>query len=567
MRYTHLFPLSLCVFILFSCTESLILPPSEEFSTQNGAAFTLTATTRNPDTRLSFDDDCLGMTWQPGDKLFLVDITGKKSTVTLTTDITSPSKRATFSSGSISVLTGDYVVLYGTSQIEQSYCRYQMKDLKSLEPEIKLYGSLSVVDGQTSANIALSHVYARLSLKFRNVPDGLRNMNCGMAACTIGLPFYESGSISTDGWTPDKYVPTQSFSWNDGADSYVLIPPEDYSNTKVYFYVCGEDANGSLIAYEFLKDGINIQSGINYNVTIDFSRATTQTIIKRDENLLYPLSKPEDFRAAAFWTGGGSFYVANDVDFSGHYCFPIRGSLIGKGHVLKNAVIDLSKCSEVGIVSNGNTGQLVIKAASITGLSSVGGLVGRGYAIECGFEGEVKGKEKVGGIVGDLNNITEIYSCYSVGKVSGSKYVGGILGYFTSKDSYLDYELVCDSYFIGTVTGDSYVGGISGYNGYPSCCYSYGTVSSGYGIEGYGFLGVNNCLTSMSIMGPHSATNDNCNCGPNKTFFSKLSVINVYEAFSTQVWSNIDAGCPLLRWQAEAFGGEISAPDFGNQDW
>ena len=558
MKYSWLFLIPLCA-VLFSCNkESITVLPADE-AVQEGPAFTLTATLGNPDTRLSFDDDGLGTTWQPGDKLYLVDLAGKNSTVTLSTRITSPAKSATFTSES-SVLSGDYVVLFGTEEIRQYNVPYWMTDLATLGTRLKFYGSLSVSDGQTSASISLSHVYAKLSFKFRNVPAGLTNMKCGMAACSIGLPILEYGSISTDGWTPDLYVPTASFSWNNGADSYVLIPPEDYSNTRVFFYLCGDDASGNHKTYEILKNGINLQAGINYNITLDFSTATSQSTISKVDGI-YSLSNPEDFRAAAYWDLEQDYSVANDVDFSDQVFFPIRTSgnytLDGNNHVLSGIIIDLAKCNNVGVVSVGCVKNLVVKTSSVLGDVYVGGIVGYGYATQCGYEGNVTGVSQVGGVSGSCWDYSD--KCYAIGTISGSSYVGGVAGEGN----------LANSYFIGTVSGDRSVGGIAGSGNQISNCYSYGTVSSGNGIAGQVRNGntVQNCLTSLSILSPKGGYNCEVNCGPDKTFLSQLSVINYEEAFSTQVWSNIDAGCPLLRWQADVFGGEIPAPGFGNVDW
>ena len=578
MKYSWLFLILVCA-IFFSCNKEYITSQPADEIVQEGPIFTLTATMGNPDTRLSFDDDGLGTTWQPGDELYLVDLTGKNSTVTLTTDISSPSKKAAFKSGS-SVLSGDYVVLYGTKTINQSGVSNTINNLTALNSQLRLYGSLSVMDGQTSANISLSHALAKLTIKFRNIPSGLTNMCCGMAACTKGTPIFRGSKISTEGWVSGSYVPTVSFSWNKGEDSYVLIPPEDYSDTKVYFYVYGDDSNGNHITYEFLKNGINIQAGFNYNITIDFSNATSQSSISciynssRSQNE-YQLSTPQDYRAAAYWNQRKFYSVSNDVSFSDNVFFPILAkALYGNGHVLTDVKIDLNKCNYVGIVSgydnvvgttvNGYVEGLILRESSITGKTYVGGIVGSGYTYQCGFEGVVTGDSQVGGLIGKwAGSLTNL--CYVVGDVSGVSFVGGIVGSaYVSSDTNTH---IMNSYFLGNVSGDTSVGGISGNAGSPYCCYTYGTVSTGYGIVGQGSCDVSKNLTSQNSMYYYSGTNDNCHCGPDKTFLSKLSVINGDEAFSTQVWSNIDAGCPLLQWQASAFGGDISAPGFGNVDW
>ena len=545
--------------LLSGCNKGITISEEPGTGYGNGAAFTLTATAEGtPDTKLGFDSDGLGMTWQPGDKLYLVDIAGVNKTVTLTTNITTPSKTASFSS-SESVLTGNYLVLYGQNTLSLTY-NYSMTDLSKLQSRIRLYGSLSVADGQTSGSISLSHVFARLSFKFRNIPSGLTNMSFGMAATSVGLPIASSGKITKDGlaFTSDYRV-SQSFSWNNGADSYVLIPPMNLSSQKVIFFLYGTNANGDHVTYEIHKNGINLRVGVNYNIILDFSSSAAPSVLTLTGSY-YGLSSPKDFRAAAVWEDR-YYVVLNDVDFTDEVYLPIStGGLHGNNHILKNVTVDFEECSSVGIVSSGYASELVVKNASINGKSNVGGVVGSGRASKCGYEGTVMGKSYVGGIVGVFSSGSDIQECYAVANVSGSSYVGGIAGKDNSSSK------IMNSYFIGSVTGFNYVAGICGY-GVVNCCYSYCTsVSSGNGISSTNGYSESN-LTSLSKQFPSGSLADNCNCGPDKTFLSKLNAINKDEAFSTQVWQNIDAGCPLLQWQAKAFGGDISAPGFGDENW
>ena len=73
-------------------------------------------------------------------------------------------------------------------------------------------------------------------------------------------------------------------------------------------------------------------------------------------------------------------------------------------------------------------------------------------------------------------------------------------------------------------------------------------------------------LTSSPYMA-EGVSSDNCNCGPDKTFLSRILVINGNEAYSTQVWEGIDAQCPLLKWQSDALDVKLEIPGFGNEDW
>lgn len=120
---------------LGGCQKQEFEPETE--SVGSDVTFTLTATYGGPETKLTFDEDGLGTTWQPGDKLYLVDVAGKNKTVTLTTSITAPSKKASFKS-TISVLSGEYVVLYG-SDTDKVKTSWKMFNAKSLNDHIILY--------------------------------------------------------------------------------------------------------------------------------------------------------------------------------------------------------------------------------------------------------------------------------------------------------------------------------------------------------------------------------------------------------------------------------------------
>lgn len=642
--------------ILLGCGKELD-QEGMTFNAQEQAKFTLMATSGSANTKVTFDDDGLNMTWQPGDVLYMIDVTGNNSTVTLTTDIEKPSKTANFTTDK-SVLSGEYIVVYGQNDLNVSKVT-SMKSTSNLSNEIRLYGALSVSDGQTAASISLKQLYAMLTFKFKNLPIDLTNMRLGMAATEGGTPDLGSGKITQNGLTlSSSYSQNINFYWNDGEDSKVLIAPADFSNNKIYFFIYGTNTSGQHVTYEFLKDGKKLAAGRNYNLTFDFSKATkVSTLVKSSvKSNAYVLSKPEDFRAAAYW-GGMSYSVEADVDFSGEVYFPISGRLYGNKHSLSNITVNLAKCAAVGVVSDGSAENIIVKNSSFIGNYRVGsiiGLIGFNDIISgcCGDCVSVQGNSAVGGLFGAAynNSASSITSCSLLGtstvnstgssvggiigdsrdwaiskclvkgtiKVKGTDYVGGIVGYSNGKDiNSCGFEgnvegennvggisglskSVSLSYVHGDVTGKSYVGGISGKssctNSYhignttgSSCigginggsssssysdsyyCYSYGTVSSGYGIcqdlnSSYYKKNLTSC-NALSQSATSSSYQDYCNCGPGKTFLSKLSVINGDEAYSTQVWKDIDAGCPLLQWQADGFGGNIDIPGFDNEDW
>ena len=117
--------------------------------------------------------------------------------------------------------------------------------------------------------------------------------------------------------------------------------------------------------------------------------------------------------------------------------------------------------------------------SSVSGTQCVGGIVGcvgSANIIQCGYEGDVIGGEYVGGILGRTTAARDrrATKCYVKGKISGKDIVGGICGSSSAISSYV----------IGNVISDSNCncGGISGIGHESEYCYSYGYVSSGFGI-------------------------------------------------------------------------------------
>ena len=150
--YTKTLICSYLIACLCGCIKQEVNLDADNFVSE--VPFTLTASYGDPSTKLAFDEDGLGTTWQPGDKLYLVDVAGKNKIVTLNSSIKEPSKKASFKSES-SVLSGDYVVLYGATSTSLYTSLEMTNDIKELKNRLVLYGALKVTDGQTSANISL----------------------------------------------------------------------------------------------------------------------------------------------------------------------------------------------------------------------------------------------------------------------------------------------------------------------------------------------------------------------------------------------------------------------------
>jgi len=674
MKQNQFFTFLICTAMacgLMGCTKEV----EEEVNTaEEEVKFTLTASYGPEDSKVAFNEDGLTMTWQPGDCLYLIDVAGVNSTVTMTTAITEPSKTASFTSKT-SVLSGEYVVLYGqnTLYVDKSVA---MTSIANLNDQIRLYGALTVEDGQTSAEITLSQLFAMLTFKFKNLPGGLTDMMLGVAASETGTPTFGYGRISQAGLsTQSSYVHRVKFSWNNGAEGKSFIAPIDFTGKTLYFFIYGTDADGKHVTYEFVKSGKNLCAGMNYNMTFDFNQATSVcTLGKSTVNSgAYVLTTPEHFRAASYWDNSNcSYSVEADVDFLGKVYFPIMAyALYGNNHTLSNISVDMEPLDYVGVLSQGWARNITVKNSAfkgrdnvgsvagycssgisdcngdnitIQGKTSVGGLLGYCYSISscsvtgissitgigryvggisgcadysvssCILKGEIsisgsdyytggiagccykisnclakgditiKGYTYTGGIVGNISNgNSSAYECGVEGTVTGAQYTGGLTGAGRVESSYMFGDVTgtefvgglsgisncTNAYHIGNTTGTENVGGVSGAPNSSSIsnCYSYGTTSSGCGISRVlhsSYYRIN--LTSSPYL-DSAVSNDNCNCGPEKTFLSKLSVINGDEAFSTQVWKNIDAQCPLLQWQADLLNGNIEIPGFGEEDW
>jgi hypothetical protein len=203
------------------------------------------------------------------------------------------------------------------------------------------------------------------------------------------------------------------------------------------------------------------------------------------------------------------------------------GSFNGQGHMICDLFIDRPAESNVGIFGVVDGGGVIANVGlmdvTVTGLSSVGGLVGHnsGNVSNCYCIGRVTGGWSVGGLVGhNSGNISNSYctaivtdgwsvgslvgwnrgtksNSYCTGLVTGGWSVGGLVGHNSGN--------VSDSYCIGRVTGGWSVGGLVGHNsGNVSDSYCTGIVTGGWSVGG--LVGQNegtasNCSSSGRVTG------------------------------------------------------------------
>lgn len=143
-----------------------------------------------------------------------------------------------------------------------------------------------------------------------------------------------------------------------------------------------------------------------------------------------------------------------------------RGTFDGNNHKIKGLYINRSSSDNVGLF----------------------GYVQYGNIKNVEIEGNIKGNNYVGGLVGEVyyendKVVTSMYNCTFQGKISGNNYVGGIIGYGKAENIKIRY-----SYCSAEINGNSNIGGISGYlEGLHS-----------YSLE---YVIVERCFASVSIKG------------------------------------------------------------------
>ncbi|MCX8065006.1 MAG: PASTA domain-containing protein [Candidatus Hydrogenedentes bacterium] len=154
----------------------------------------------------------------------------------------------------------------------------------------------------------------------------------------------------------------------------------------------------------------------------------------------------------------GDYVLVNDIDATETSSWPggfepignsinrFVGTFDGSGYVIKNLYIDRTDTDYVGLFGFVQSGV------------GLGGIIKNLRLENC----IVKGREIVGGLVGDLYYGAQVEECVFTGEVHGSRYVGGLVGVcaFNSiiRKSYTVGSVICENYEPSV----SYVGGLVG---------------------------------------------------------------------------------------------------------
>ncbi|MBV1756301.1 MAG: S-layer homology domain-containing protein [Dethiosulfatibacter sp.] len=318
-----------------------------------------------------------------------------------------------------------------------------------------------------------------------------------------------------------------------------------------------------------------------------------------------------------------SFVLMNDIDVNitpfntgsgwdpiGTVDSPFTGSFDGNDYSISNLFIERTSTAGVGLFGYTNSAEMtnvVIDNANVIGfkhigilagsvtdsivsssyvsgavsgtdtLDEVGGLIGTAFTTtisDCKSSVTVLGHKRVGGLVGILNQNSEILSCQSEGAVSATDWIGGLVGlnYGRISSSFsasnvtgnnyigglVGYNYwggineIIDSYARGSVTGNQYVGGLAGYNFYSTITNSYATGLVDGNIDTGGLVGLSDSgtITSSYYDSLTSSQADTGKGHPITTNEMKIQDTFIDWSFPN-IWtlSSDNDGYPALFWQ------------------
>lgn len=220
MRYFNFLALSvsLCALgTMSSCSDDFIV---ESENLELNSDFTLIASTKS-DTRAQLGQDNLTLTWEVGDKLFLLSKTSNEYMTLTAQELLEDGTSAKFKSDNGGVPAGDYWVLFNidpTNPTINTTCFYDIDKVNDPSKKlIKLRGEVSIKNGESSKSLSLSHVYAKLSLELE-APDEWWG---------TWRPMWVDGHTDANGmWIDGYYDETNVVLWpNDRPIFFGMISP------------------------------------------------------------------------------------------------------------------------------------------------------------------------------------------------------------------------------------------------------------------------------------------------------------------------------------------------------
>ncbi|MDF2815767.1 MAG: hypothetical protein K0Q81_1967, partial [Paenibacillus sp.] len=252
-----------------------------------------------------------------------------------------------------------------------------------------------------------------------------------------------------------------------------------------------------IVPFQVLADSDNSMTGSGTEadpyiiMTLDHLNAVRDNLSSH-----YKLGADINASETASWNNGDGFIP---IGGNGNDSSQFTGDFDGQRHVISNLTINRPSTDLIGLFGIVGTGGVVrnvgLVKGSIRGNSHVGGLAGRNYGTvdQSYVTGAVSSTNGVvGGLVGYNGNGSTVTDSYASSTVSGLTYVGGLVG--------RNDNTVSTSYATGTVSGTIIVGGLVGDNegGEVIQSYATGAVSGSDGNVG-GLVGYNlSSLVSQS---------------------------------------------------------------------
>lgn len=518
-----------CLCICFvSCNDEALVETSQPEAT--GQSFRLIAKQQSP-SRLALGEDGMTLYWEAGDKLHLVDKNDPSKHYELLVDLEGDEQatEASFNSQG-SVPAGEYHVVnkYNDKLV---YGHIPLKSIEAINEneDLVVYGDLKVNSGDTSAEVSLKHLYAKLRVILQNAPEKdseSSSLQIGMyASGKTGFPILKQMTKvglknAIDEFNPqlteyDKYhnlrltgnfIINKDENQGNVMEYTALVLPANVSDGKLFFYVLDGYSWEEPICYEIEKNGVNFEAGKRYVVNLDLSDVggAIKTELKRHEAILpgtnhefsyLQLSTVEECRHAAYLQAyaSGQYILMDDIDFSNDVFLPFYAeTLLGNNKTISNISLDWSNDDNVGLLRFENVinktyspsasiYNLNLENVILKGHSYVGGFGGINInADHCHIVGTSSinaSEDYVGGIVGmnSFNDGDYIFhgeltniSISDKTTISGNNYVGGIIGEYNMMSS-LRSSLISMESCISSATvnaSGNYVGGIVGRIGY-----------------------------------------------------------------------------------------------------
>jgi filamentous haemagglutinin family N-terminal domain len=456
-----------------------------------------------------------------------VEVSGKKTLVYKGHTDTTAAKGKT---GNLLLDPGEYIISTGATADNVKNVTELINELGfnnvNLFTDGTGTGNITVdapVSWNTANNLALTannNIYINAAI---TAPDGSLGLWADSSNLGNGIT---SGIITASAAVSVKTFTLSNGTWRQIASVLPAFSATDFRSARGATFIRAIAGDGSTASPYQISDVYGLQGVGGYNMV--------------GKNCI--LVNDLDVSSATAWNSGKGFNPIGFDPTSGYPAF--SGTFDGLGHTITGLTINRSGDGYIGLFgySTGTIRNVGLVGGSITGSSTVGGLVGwnagsitgsyntgavngasnvgglvgynNGSITGSHSTGAVTGTNSVGGLVGENNTNGNITSSHSTGAVTGASNVGGLAGTNLSGS-------ITGSYSTGAVTGsDSDVGGLAGYNsGSITTSYSTGSVAGSIDSSSFprgvgGLVGTN--TMSGSITNSYSTGAVTCSIGGSK---------------------------------------------------